>query len=115
MALAVVAGICEFIPTIGPWIAGIIGVIVVLALAPDKVLWVAGLYLIVQLLENLLLVPRIHGGFLRINPALLLVILVLGSYVAGIWGMVLFPPLTALIVELYKYTRQRIEATTTVS
>jgi len=114
-ALAVVAGICEFIPTIGPWIAGIIGVIVVLALAPDKVLLVAGLYLIIQLLENLLLVPRIHGGFLRINPAVLLVILVLGSYVAGIWGMVLFPPLTALIVELYKYVRQRVEASENIT
>jgi predicted PurR-regulated permease PerM len=114
-ALAVVAGIGEFIPTIGPWIAGIIGVIVALALVPDKVLWVAGVYLIVQLLENLLLVPRIRGGFLRINPALLLVILVLGSYVAGIWGMVLFPPLTALIVELYKYVRQRIDASEKMS
>jgi predicted PurR-regulated permease PerM len=108
-ALAVVAGVFEFIPTIGPWLSGILGVVVALAVAPDRAIWVALVYLVVQLSENLLLVPRIHGGFLRINPAVLLVLLALGSYLAGIWGMILFPPLAALIVQVYRYVRQSVE------
>jgi len=108
-ALAVVAGVFEFIPTIGPWLSGILGVVVALAVVPDKAIWVALVYLLVQLSENLLLVPRIHGGFLRINPAVLLFLLALGSYLAGIWGMVLFPPLAALIVQLHRYVRQSVE------
>ncbi|MBM3150275.1 MAG: AI-2E family transporter, partial [Chloroflexi bacterium] len=108
-ALAVVAGVFEFIPTIGPWLSGILGVVVALAIAPDKAIWVAVVYLAVQLSENLLLVPRVHGGFLRINPAILLVLLALGSYLAGIWGMILFPPLAALIVQVYRYVRQSVE------
>ena len=105
-ALALFAGITELIPTIGPWIGGAVAVIVVLAVAPDKVIWVALLFLLVQLLENNLLVPRIQGGYLRIHPAVMIVLLVLGAYIAGFWGLLLAVPLTATTVEIYKYIRR---------
>ena len=104
-ALAVFAGITELVPILGPWIGGAVGVIVALATEPSKAIWVALVYLIVQQLENIFLVPRIQGGLLHINPAVLIVLLVLGSYIAGIWGMILLPPLTATVVEIYKYVR----------
>ena len=107
-ALAVFAGLTEFIPILGPWLGGAAGVIVTLAVAPDKVIWVALVYLIVQQLENMLLVPRIQGSYLRIHPAIILVLLPLGAYIAGFWGMVLAVPLTATIVEIYKYIRQSV-------
>ena len=109
-ALAVIAGITELVPIVGPWIGGVVGVLVTLAIAPDKVIWVILIYLIIQLLENMLLVPRIQGGLLHINPGILIFLLVLGSYVAGIWGMILIAPLTATAVAIYKYARQNIEA-----
>ena len=108
-ALAIIAGVTELIPTVGPWIGGAVGVIVTLAVAPDKVFWVVVVYLSVQMLENMLLVPRIQGGLLRINPGILIFLLVLGAYLAGIWGMLLVAPLTATIVEIYKYVRQNIK------
>ena len=73
-------------------------------------LWVALLFLIVQLLENALLVPRIQGGYLRIHPAVVIVLLVLGAYIAGFWGLVLAVPLAATIVEIYKYMRHGVKA-----
>lgn len=105
-ALAIFAGVTELIPLLGPWIGGAVGVIVTLATVPDKAIWVALVYLSVQLLENILLVPRIQGGYLRINPAILVVLLILGSYVAGLWGMLLIAPLTATAVEIFKYVRE---------
>jgi len=107
--LAVFAGLTELIPILGPWIGGAAAVIVTLAIAPEKVIWVALLFLVVQLLENSLLVPRIQGGYLRIHPAILVVLLVLGAYIAGFWGILLVAPLTATIVEIYKYVRRSIE------
>ncbi len=108
-ALAILAGITEIIPTIGPWIGGIIAVIVTLAIAPDKVIWVAALFLVVQLLENNLLVPRIQGGYLHVHPAAAIVLLVLGAYVAGIWGMIFAVPLAATIIAIYRYVRQTMQ------
>ena len=109
-ALAVLQGIMEFIPILGPWIGGAVGVIVILAIAPQKVIWAIGIYLVVQLLENIFLVPRIHGGYLRIHPAIILVLLALGAYIAGLWGIILIVPLTATVVEIYKYVRDNLKA-----
>ena len=108
--LAILAGIGELIPTLGPWISGAVVVIVTLAVAPDKVIWVIILFLVVQLVENSLLVPRIQGGYLRIHPAVMIFLLVLGAYIAGFWGLVLAGPLTATGVEIYKYVRQLYQA-----
>jgi predicted PurR-regulated permease PerM len=39
------------------------------------------------------------------NPAIVVVLLVLGTYIAGFWGMLLTVPLTATVFEIYKYLR----------
>ena len=107
--LAILAGIGELIPTLGPWFSGAVIAIIALAVVPDKVIWVIVLLLAVQLLENSLLVPRIQGGYLRLHPAAMIFMLVLGAYVAGFWGLLLAGPLTATGVEIYKYIRQRYQ------
>jgi predicted PurR-regulated permease PerM len=66
--LGIVAGITEMVPIIGPWIGGAVGVLVTLAVAPDKVIWVILLYLGIQVLENSFLVPRIQGNALDLHP-----------------------------------------------
>jgi len=109
-ALAAFQGMMEFVPILGPWIGGAVGVIVTLAVAPEKAIWVAVVYLAVQLLENILLVPRIHGTYMRIHPAIILVLLPLGAFIAGVWGIILIVPLTATVVGLYKYARQNLMA-----
>jgi len=108
-ALALLAGIGEMIPTLGPWISGGVSAIVTLAIAPDKTLWVILIFLVIQLFENTLLVPRIHGAYLNIHPAILLFLLVVGAYVAGFWGLLLAAPLTATIVAIVKYIRDYYE------
>jgi predicted PurR-regulated permease PerM len=106
-ALAILAGITELIPTLGPWIGGGVAVIVTLAIAPSKALWVAVLYLSIQLIENYFFVPRVQSAYLRIHPAVIIVLLVFGAYIAGFWGLVLAAPLTATLLEIYKYARRQ--------
>lgn len=105
-ALAILAGITELIPTLGPWIGGAVAVVVTLAIAPEKVIWIVVLYLGIQLVENYFFVPRIQSAYLHIHPAVMIVLLVLGAYVAGFWGLLLVGPLTATVVEIYKYIHQ---------
>ncbi|MBI4267290.1 MAG: AI-2E family transporter [Chloroflexi bacterium] len=101
--LAVVAGVTEMIPMVGPLIGALVIVMVTLALAPEKAVWVAVICLGVQLLENVLLVPRIQAAFFRIHPAITIVLIMLGGYIAGVWGVVLVMPLTATAIGVYKY------------
>jgi predicted PurR-regulated permease PerM len=109
LALALIAGISELVPTIGPWIGGSISVLVALAMAPGRAIWVAALFLGIQMVENAFLVPRIQSAFLRIHPIIMIVLLVFGTYIAGIWGLLLIGPLTATIVEIFKYVRDYCE------
>ena len=108
-ALALLAGVTELIPTLGPWIGGGVAVIVALAIVPEKTIWVIVLFLVVQLVENNLLVPRIQSAYLRIHPAIMIFLLVLGAYLAGFWGLLLIAPLTATAVEVFKYVRRQYQ------
>ena len=93
--LGLVAGLTELIPVIGPWLGAIPGLLVVLATAPDKFIWVALLYLVVQQLENIFLVPRVQSESLNLHPVMVLAALIVGSEVAGLWGMIMGPPFAA--------------------
>jgi len=109
LPLAAFAAITELVPMIGPWLGGIAGVLVTLAVAPEKVLWVAIGYVVIQLLENNLLVPRIQGSQMNINPAFIIVLSILGAYFAGILGFIIALPLTMTMVEIFKYLRNSTE------
>ena len=105
LPLAAFAAITEMVPMIGPWLGGIAGVLVTLAVAPEKVIWVAFGYILIQLLENNLLVPKIQGSQMNINPAFIIVISILGAYFAGILGFIIALPLTMTLIEMFKYLR----------
>ncbi|MBI2832582.1 MAG: AI-2E family transporter [Chloroflexi bacterium] len=108
-ALAAFSGVTELIPIIGPWIGGAVAVIVTMAINPEVAIWVAVLALVIQLLENNLLVPRIQGAYLRIHPAVAILLLVVGGYLWGFWGVLLVLPLTATFVEIYKYLQRTLQ------
>lgn len=101
--LGIVAGITELIPIIGPWIGGAIGVLVTLATEPEKAPWVILLYLVVQLAENALLVPRIQGNALKMHPIAVIVVIIIASQYFGIWGIILGPPLVAMVKDMLVY------------
>ena len=101
--LGIVAGLTELIPIIGPWIGGAAGVLVTLATAPDKVLWVILLYLVVQLLENSLLVPRVQSSSINLHPIVIIMTITVGSQYFGLWGVILGPPLVAMVKDLVVY------------
>lgn len=101
--LAFVAGVFELVPIIGPWLGAIPGVLVVLAVDPEKLVWVILLYVGVQLLENSLLVPRIQSHALSIHPVMIMIVIVVGGNFFGIWGVVLGPPLAAAAKEVMQY------------
>ena len=101
--LAVAAGVFELVPIIGPWLGAIPGIVVVLATSPDKFFWVLLVYFGVQLLENSLLVPRIQSRALNVHPVMILVVIIVGSEVAGLWGIILGPPLVVAGKEVFQY------------
>jgi len=105
LPLAIFAGIMEMVPTIGPWLGGGLAVMVTLSTAPEKAIWVALGYLLIQLLENNLLAPKIQSSQMQIHPAFIIMLSLLGGYFAGILGFIIALPITMAIVAIFKYLR----------
>ena len=103
VVLGVVAGITEMIPIVGPLIGGAIAILVTLATAPEKLIWVGLLYLGVQLVENTLLVPRVQAGTLNLHPVAVIFVIIIGGHFLGIWGIILGPPLVSMIRDIIQY------------
>ncbi len=101
--LGLLAGMFGLIPIIGPILGAVPGVLVSLATAPDQIIWVVGVYVVVQIIENNLLSPRIHGNAVRLHPVLIMAILVIASQVMGLWGVLIGVPLTAMLRDVFVY------------
>ena len=108
LALGFFAGVTELIPIIGPWVGAVPGLIIVAATEPDKFIWVALIYLAIQQVENILLVPRIQGNALEMHPAMILLLLAIGGAAFGLVGLLLIVPLSALAREIFWYLDRRL-------
>jgi len=103
LVLGLVAGVFELIPYIGPLLGAVPGVIVAALVSWPTAGWAILVFFIIQQIENLFLVPRISGHSVRLHPAIVMVVLVVGNEAAGLWGMLLAVPVMALIRDVFKY------------
>lgn len=92
LPLALLAGILEIVPIIGPIISAIPAVIIGFNVSPFMGLMVTLLYLVVQQLENHLLAPKIMQKSTGISPVVVILSLAIGTRFAGILGALLAIP-----------------------
>jgi hypothetical protein len=64
---------------------------------PFYALVVVGMYLLIQNLESVFLVPRVMGRSLNLHPFVVLVAVVFGAKIAGLMGVILAAPVTATL------------------
>ena len=109
LPLAVIAGLLELVPTIGPILAAVPAVIVGLGISPLTALAVAALAFLIQQVEAYVFVPKIMQKSAGVNPIVTLLALVVGLKVAGIVGALLSVPvvITAqVLMDEYVFNRE---------
>lgn len=100
LALAVLAGLLEAVPLIGPILSVVPAAFVALPLGPQTVIFVIGLALLLQLVENIVLIPRIMHHAVGVSALVgLLAVLAFGT-LYGILGVLIAIPMTAVIQVL---------------
>ena len=92
LPLAILAGILEIVPNIGPTISAVPAVLVALTIHPLTALATASLYFLVQLAENNFLVPKIMQKAVGVNPLISILGLMIGFRLAGPAGAILALP-----------------------
>jgi len=105
LLLAVLAGVMELIPVFGPILAAIPAILVAFSMGDDGVttaLIVTGLYIIIQQFESQLVYPLVVQKVVGLSPIIVILSLVAGFQLAGLLGVLLSVPVSALGMELFK-------------
>lgn len=98
--LALIAGLLDFIPFVGPIIAAVPAVILAFIEGPSTALWTIGLYLLVQQIQGNFLQPMVQRHAVDVPPAVLLFAVAAAGVLFGILGVVLAAPLTVVVYVL---------------
>ncbi|QYF92428.1 AI-2E family transporter [Massilia sp. PAMC28688] len=100
LILGIIAGLLDFIPYLGPLMAGVPAVLLAFSISPEMGLYTIGLFGIIQLIEGYLLQPLIEQKTVSLPPALTIVMQVLFGTLFGLAGVALATPLTAVLAVL---------------
>ncbi|MEI7847946.1 MAG: AI-2E family transporter [Chloroflexota bacterium] len=113
LVLALLAGILEAVPMIGPLLGAIPAAIVALSVGPDKLVWVIIATLIIQQVENSFLVPRVMSKAVGVNPFVSLLTFFAFSTLLGFGGALMAIPMAAilqLILDRFVFQQVATEA-----
>jgi predicted PurR-regulated permease PerM len=97
LVLALMAGVLEAVPMVGPLLGAIPAALAALSIAPEKLVWVIVATVVIQQLENSLLVPRVMRKAVGVNPFVTLLALFAFSSLFGIAGALMAIPMAAII------------------
>ena len=100
--LGVLAGILNFVPNFGPWLAAIPAVLIAFMQSPRQGVSVAILYLVLQSIDGYLLTPLVDRRSVELPPVLTITAQVLLGIAFGFVGILLASPLTAVAMILVK-------------
>ena len=100
LILGIIAGLLDFIPYIGPIMAGVPAVLIALSISPDLALYTVLLFLGIQTIEGYVLQPLVEARAVEIPPALTIVMQLVFGSLFGFAGIALATPLTAMLMVL---------------
>jgi len=111
LTLAVMAGLLEVLPVIGPIVAGGLAVLVALTQSPLLALIVFAFYVLLQQLENHILVPQVMKKSLGLNPIAVILAIIIGGKLLGFVGILISVPVAAAIgVLMEEFIKKQEEA-----
>ena len=96
-ALGLIAGVLEAVPIIGPVLGAVPAAIVALAIDPSLLLWVGAATIVIQLVENYLLLPRVMDSSVGVNEIVTILAITAFGSLLGVMGAVLAIPLAAVL------------------
>ncbi len=102
LPLAVLSGILEIVPYLGPIIGAIPGVVIGFGISPLTGLGVAAAAFLIQQLENYVFVPKIMEKSVGVSPMIVILALSIGGRLAGTVGIIISVPVVIALNVLIK-------------
>lgn len=101
LLFAVIAGILEIVPTIGPILSAVPPILVALVTEPVLALWVVGAFIAIQQFENHVLIPLVMSHQVRLHPVTIIFFVLVMGVLFGIVGIFVATPTAVAAGVLY--------------
>jgi predicted PurR-regulated permease PerM len=96
LVLAVLAGVCDFVPVLGFIVSSVPAILLALTVSPATAVIVAMCYVAYHLIENYWIAPRVYGDQLELSNVAVVLAFAVGAELAGIVGALIALPLAAV-------------------
>ncbi|MGM0397261.1 MAG: AI-2E family transporter [Bacillota bacterium] len=106
LTIGLVAGITNIIPYFGPWLGGILPVVLGFMEKPLMALWVVILIIVIQQIEATFLSPQIMSHSVGLHPLLVMFSVLFFGSMFGILGMIIGVPLMGILKILLGYLKE---------
>jgi predicted PurR-regulated permease PerM len=101
--LGFIAGICNIIPYVGPYIGIAPALLIAITVSPMKAILVIVVVIVVQQVDGNLIYPNVIGRTLAIHPLTIIILLLVAGNLAGIMGMIFAIPVYAIVKTIVTY------------
>ena len=103
--IGLITCVADMVPFIGPFLGCVPAVLFAFMDSPIKAFWVLILFILVQWVENNILAPKLIGDSTGLNPLIILISIIIGGGIFGVWGMVISVPITSIIFILIDFAK----------
>ena len=100
--ISVLVGFTALIPIFGAFIGGGLGAFLIFMVSPIQSLFFIGLFLVLQQIEGNLIYPKVVGGKIGLPSIWVLVGVIAGGSLGGVFGMLFGVPVLSVIYTLLK-------------
>lgn len=107
IVIGMITCVADIIPYIGPFLGFLPAVLFAFMDAPIKALWVSILFVLIQWAENNILAPKLIGTSTGLNPLVVLISIIIGGGVFGVWGMIISVPITSILFILVDFIKMK--------
>ena len=98
LIVGMIAGLLNIVPFIGPWVGGALGVSTALVVGdPIRAVWVMVAFLAIQQFDNHFVSPLILRVAVHLNPVTIILGLLAGGSIGGLFGILIAVPVTAVL------------------
>jgi predicted PurR-regulated permease PerM len=104
LVLGVIAGICEFVPLVGPLLVAVLAAVVAMLHGGTFLAFMVLVFLVVlRIVQDYVVYPRLIGQGIHLHPLAVIIAILSGAELAGIAGIFLAIPIVAILTVSYRH------------
>jgi len=104
LVLGVIAGVCEFVPLVGPLLVAVIAAVLAILHAGPFSAFLVLLFLgVLRIVQDYVIYPRLIGQGIHLHPLAVIIAILSGAELAGVAGIFLAIPVVAILTVSYRH------------